>query len=714
MKILQWIAALFFISSSIVSSDTWSLYTTLNDINAIERTGDVLWLATTGGVVRWNSTDGSYTSFNALNFERDIGYHGALVAAQGKNGDVWFGGDGWIMRYDGISWTTYDCPGIVKKLAVDTDGTLWIATNMGAVRFKDGAYDLYRYKDGFSNNGASCVVAGDDSAVWFGASGGTGRAGLYRFDGVSWTVFTSSNSGLPSDSISALVFDREGLLWIGTSTGIICTYDGITWNTVAKGIYARIIAFDSIGKVWCGSYHGLSVYDGSQWTTYTSENSGLSDTMIRSLVIDDSDVIWVSTGDQGSFTTPKNGLDSFDGSEWRNLSFPGPPGNDVRSVAVDHNGDVWISTDNDTGIASFNGIGWKHVDTDENSLSLPVYDIAVDRDNTLWFGSWDGVSSFDGEAWKRYTTENGLRDNSINVVAVDRDNVKWFGTDNGISSFDGETWHNFEVPFTLQNNRIMEIAFDLDNVKWFASYSDGVFRFDGDTWDHFTIDNGLANNWVRAIATDQRNVVWFGADPWNIINDRGITSFDGNVWITYKAGETLSANNLVVHSIVVDNDNVKWFGDSVTFDDNSWNTIHNGFLSAVQVNDAVFDLNDAIWFATDKGLLKVSGIHNRPSLSEETIQETKPIQITGLYPNPFNKFVTIKIHSRDEIMIDIHIYNLLGQKVRTIEQTRLYPGLNSIIWNGMTETGTTVSSGKYFFCLKSGTYTVSAGITFIQ
>jgi ligand-binding sensor domain-containing protein len=43
--------------------------------------------------------------------------------------------------------------------------------------------------------------------------------GLAKFDGSSWTVYNSSNSGLPSNSVYAIAIDGEGNKWIGTWGG---------------------------------------------------------------------------------------------------------------------------------------------------------------------------------------------------------------------------------------------------------------------------------------------------------------------------------------------------------------------------------------------------------------------------------------------------------------------------------------------------------------
>jgi hypothetical protein len=76
------------------------------------------------------------------------------------------------------------------------------------------------------------------------------------------------------------------------------------------------------------------------------------------------------------------------------------------------------------------------------------------------------------------------------------------------------------------------------------------------------------------------------------------------------------------------------------------------------------------------------------------------------YPNPFNPTTTISFNVTQTFSFaTIDIYNLKGQKVKTLQ---LFPngglGTRSVIWDGMDENGRQVSSGIYFYRLKSGNF----------
>jgi hypothetical protein len=89
---------------------------------------------------------------------------------------------------------------------------------------------------------------------------------------------------------------------------------------------------------------------------------------------------------------------------------------------------------------------------------------------------------------------------------------------------------------------------------------------------------------------------------------------------------------------------------------------------------------------------------------EEDEQEEDIPSITKLYsnyPNPFNPTTTISFSLPKEEDIELTIYNIKGQKVKTLYSGISEEGKHSVIWNGIDSNGKTVSSGIYFYKLKT-------------
>ena len=96
---------------------------------------------------------------------------------------------------------------------------------------------------------------------------------------------------------------------------------------------------------------------------------------------------------------------------------------------------------------------------------------------------------------------------------------------------------------------------------------------------------------------------------------------------------------------------------------------------------------------------------------EQEAQLPEKISLYQNYPNPFNPTTTIHytVHgSQFMVHSPIHttltIYNVLGQKVRTLVDEFKLPGEHRVIWDGKDEKGNPVSSGVYFYKLKVGDF----------
>lgn len=136
-------------------------------------------------------------------------------------------------------------PMYIYALAEDKSGNVWVGTNEGPIIFTntskvlESSYRVNRIKiareDGsgladFLLNGISVTAIAVDGGnrVWL----GTSDAGLYLVsnDGqTEYNHFTTDNSPLPSNNISALAMDpKSGELFIGTADGIVSYRDGTT------------------------------------------------------------------------------------------------------------------------------------------------------------------------------------------------------------------------------------------------------------------------------------------------------------------------------------------------------------------------------------------------------------------------------------------------------------------------------------------------------
>jgi len=92
-------------------------------------------------------------------------------------------------------------------------------------------------------------------------------------------------------------------------------------------------------------------------------------------------------------------------------------------------------------------------------------------------------------------------------------------------------------------------------------------------------------------------------------------------------------------------------------------------------------------------------ISNNTNSQLNTVEPSECITNITCYPNPFNPTTTISFNLNKLSKVDLSIYNLKGQKVKTITSEILSEGHHNYVWNGTNQKGNNVSSGVYFYKL---------------
>ena len=82
-------------------------------------------------------------------------------------------------------------------------------------------------------------------------------------------------------------------------------------------------------------------------------------------------------------------------------------------------------------------------------------------------------------------------------------------------------------------------------------------------------------------------------------------------------------------------------------------------------------------------------------LNENPVTTIQSAKLMQNYPNPFNSATTIEFQIPKKTFVQIIIYDITGQKIKTLFQKIKEPGIYSLIWNGKDNYGNSVSSGVY-------------------
>ena len=108
--------------------------------------------------------------------------------------------------------------------------------------------------------------------------------------------------------------------------------------------------------------------------------------------------------------------------------------------------------------------------------------------------------------------------------------------------------------------------------------------------------------------------------------------------------------------------------------------------------------------------------HSAATLGTDVSSETLPNRF-GLkqnYPNPFNPTTEIAFTLDQTADVNLSIYNMLGQKVKTLTNGSKNAGTHTLQWNGLDEMGQNVSTGIYLYRLTSGSKSITKKMAFMK
>lgn len=111
-------------------------------------------------------------------------------------------------------------------------------------------------------------------------------------------------------------------------------------------------------------------------------------------------------------------------------------------------------------------------------------------------------------------------------------------------------------------------------------------------------------------------------------------------------------------------------------------------------------MNDPGWWIDDFKIVASNGasVGNDLPVYQDALHNN--------YPNPFNPETSISFSiSEDAALVSLDIYNCKGQHVRTLVNQHLQSGIHNYIWNGKNDKGIAVSSGIYFYKMKTDKFT---------
>ena len=119
-------------------------------------------------------------------------------------------------------------------------------------------------------------------------------------------------------------------------------------------------------------------------------------------------------------------------------------------------------------------------------------------------------------------------------------------------------------------------------------------------------------------------------------------------------------------------------------------------------------------FATDKPHLYMIEHGGTLDVSEENSLVPNEVVISQNYPNPFNPETTLQYSISADELVSIKVYDILGNKIKTLIEQWKSAGAHTEMWNGQNDNSQAVSSGVYFYQIKVGDKQVTKKMIFAK
>jgi streptogramin lyase/two-component sensor histidine kinase len=163
-----------------------------------------------------------------------------------RNRKLWVGAQNGLAIRDGNVWKPFPIPNLSSSHAVhaiveDNQTNLWIGTEgAGLQRLHDGRCESFNRTNGLPSNNISSLYIDHEGVLWVGTSGG-----LARYSDGKLTAY-SKTEGMITDGVAYISDDDQGNLWLGSTVGLMCVQKK-ELDEIAAG-KAKTALFRSFGE----------------------------------------------------------------------------------------------------------------------------------------------------------------------------------------------------------------------------------------------------------------------------------------------------------------------------------------------------------------------------------------------------------------------------------------------------------------------------------
>jgi PAS domain S-box-containing protein len=498
----------------------------MNVIALREVSDGSVWIGTDSGTARWVKGNSTQTNF----YEQ---LAGVTAIYEDSHHRIWLGtAEHGLYYWEAGQLTNFPDASLAKAsvaaLAEDAFGQIWVATKFGLLCY-DANFQPKEHPPVFSD--VKALLVDRHGTLWIGTTG----EGLIRFQNGAFSSLRKTD-GLPGDDVSSLFEDNEGSLWIGTRKGLSQLTDvklplySSTEGLLAGGYHDVCRAAD--GGLWVATSHGISHFDGRQATNYSSE-AGLGVPYIKRVFqARDGDVYAVNGNKEIEILSEGKVVAKHTSTAW-----PTGFAEDDQSVVVSVGGNLFRVSRSQFMPYAYEGTNTPPLYWIRNLFSCP--------DGSILVASVNGIFRLKDGKFEQWSVENGLADRNVLWVSEDADGTVWAGLTTGISRLKDGKITNIRKDDGLFDNFINAIVPDDHGWLWMNS-SRGIFRISRRCLDNFI--NGATNH-VQCASYDGQD----GAKSLDTteVEYAGCKTSDGRIWFPSHQGVVMiDPTNLITNPVL--------------------------------------------------------------------------------------------------------------------------------------------------------------------
>ena len=305
----------------------------------------------------------------------------------------------------------------VTALLLDRDSSLWVGTlNQGIYRIQGNKVDHFRSSDGLSGDAVTRLFQDREGNIWIATSSGIDNLHDLR------VASFSTRQGLSADQVNSVLASRDGTVWIGNYNLDVLRSGKITSIQPRNGLPGREVTSlleDRAGRLWVGIDQELSVYErGNFRRIHTRDGSPLG--AVRAMAEDVDGSIWVTT--TGRNANRIIGSFAFGISEFVKRFRPLNCHPETRLLPDPHGG-VWLGLASG-GLARFRN-GQMEFFSFSGLHDGPVYGLLVNSDASMLAATPSGLVGWRNGTLQTLTVRNGLPCDVIYSLISDRKATLW-------------------------------------------------------------------------------------------------------------------------------------------------------------------------------------------------------------------------------------------------------------------------------------------------